>query len=481
MPLDDKFFYCALFFLFGVLFKSLEFGIWTVLITAILAVFFLVLGCIKKRKNLFWLAFLSVSILFGALYYTADDLSFKNVNIVFDNKTDFAGVIINQPVYKNSFQEFKVKLNKPQKGNVLVKASPYPEFHYGDELNLIGTIEKPEPKSYENYLAKERIGGIFNFPEIELQSSDNGNFLKSFLFNFKNRIIMSFEKILPQKEASFLSGITLGERGSFSKEFKEAMSLSGTTHIVALSGYNITIIAWALMGISISFLKRRIAFLLTIIFIVLFVLMTGGEASVVRAAIMGILVLLSREIGRFYDFRNAIILAALIMVLFNPKTLIFDIGFQLSFLALLGIVYLRPVIMKVFRFSENPGFLSWKDNLLTTLSAQLAVMPILISNFGNFSLTSLLANVIILETIPVAMGLGFIIAFSSFFSYYLSLVLGWLVWVILRFQIFLIEFFAKLSLPISRNLGIVFSIVYYLSIIVLIWYARRKFDLKIQK
>ena len=131
---------------------------------------------------------------------------------------------------------------------------------------------------------------------------------------------------MPAEEAAFLSGLTLGERSDFSPEFKEALQTSGTTHLVALSGYNVSIVIVATMALLTSFLKRRIAFIVAFIFLVAFVLMTGAEASVVRAAIMGALVVIATESGRIFNPRNAITLAGLLMVLINPKVLVFDAG-----------------------------------------------------------------------------------------------------------------------------------------------------------
>ncbi|MDI6733914.1 MAG: ComEC/Rec2 family competence protein [Patescibacteria group bacterium] len=270
-----------------------------------------------------------------------------------------------------------------------MKASLYPRFEYGDNLKINGLIQKPSTAEYAGYLEKEKISGVVSFSEINILSRHNGSVLKEKLFKIKNTISESFQKFLNVKEAAFLNGLTLGGTSGLSDDFKRAMSLSGTTHLVALSGYNITILVWITMGIFIYFLPRRLSFILTFIAIFAFVAMTGAESSVVRAGIMGMLILLAREVGRIYDFRNAIILAALVMVLINPKVLVFDIGFELSFLALLGIVYLRPTLIKIFKIKEDISFLSWRDNLLTTASAQLAVAPILIANFGNFSLTSL--------------------------------------------------------------------------------------------
>ena len=140
---------------------------------------------------------------------------------------------------------------------------------------------------------------------------------------------------------------------------------------------------------------------------------------------MGFLALLASQVGRLYSVRNAIVLAAFFMVLVNPRILYFDIGFQLSFLALVGIVYLGPAIQKFFRMKKEEGFLGWRKNFLTTTSAQLGVAPLLIINFNQFSLFALLANILILEVIPPTMFLGFLLGAIGFFSMALATILGW--------------------------------------------------------
>ena len=170
--------------------------------------------------------------------------------------------------------------------------------------------------------------------------------------------------------------------------------------------------------------------------------MTGAEASVVRAGIMGIIMLLAERQSRIYSFRNAITLTAFIMLLFNPRLLVFDTGFQLSFAALLGIVYIYPLLKKRFKIEENEGVMGWKRNLFQTFSAQVAVAPIVLTSFGYFSPTALFSNVLILEFIPVTMLLGFMTATLGFISYGLSLVLGWVTSVFLGYEIFIINLFS---------------------------------------
>ena len=453
---------------------SIGAGFWILIVTFLAAAILLLWWFFRKNRRFLWLAGLLLLIIVGALYYTWDDVRFRqNVDVPFDEQVSFSGLVVSNPLVKSSSQEFRLKLYPALEGSILVKTGLYPSVRYGDELDVQGVIERPFSMSYARYLAKERISGVVSFAKVEITDSDKGSVIKSRLFGIRNKMIASFQRVLPREEAAFLGGLTLGSRSEFSKKFTEAMSLSGTTHLVALSGYNITIIVWAAMGAFVWVFSRRLSFLLTLFLIMGFVVMTGAEASVVRAAIMGILVLLAYEVGRLYDFRNAIILAGFLMVIQNPKVLVFDIGFQLSFLALLGIIYLRPAIQKFLRTKKNSGFLSWRDNLLTTASAQLMVAPLLIINFNSFSLTSLIANVLVLELIPVTMGLGFIIAAVSLLSYYTSLVLGWVVWVLLRFEILVIEFFAKLSIPFGPNLGVELVFLYYFFIIGFIVYQGR--------
>jgi len=211
---------------------------------------------------------------------------------------------------------------------------------------------------------------------------------------------------------------------------------------VALSGYNIAILAAVLIATFSYLWSRRTAFYLSLAVIPAFVIMTGAEPSVVRAGIMGLILLLAEHQGRMYSFRNAITLTALVMLLIDPLLIREDVGFQLSFAALLGIVYLYPWLSEKLNV-QGDGFLAWKKNALQTASAQIAVFPIIIVTFGFFSPSALISNVLILEFIPIAMLLSFATAILGFASFHLSLVVGWVTSVFLGYEIFIIEFFSS--------------------------------------
>lgn len=433
-----------------------------------------VLSRIGTRAAFGVLAALFILIPLGSLVYRADDARFRDAVIPIGTSTRFTGVVVNDPVLSGGSQRVTLELEAPLRGRILVTCAPYPVFAYGERLTGDGVIERPEPAGYAAYLAKERISGTVGFPLVERIGSGAGSSLRAFLFSVKHAVTNAFGRFLPAPHAAFMGGLTVGERGEFTPEFKDALQRSGTTHLVALSGYNISIVVWVAMGFFLSFLGRRWSFALATLVVVGFVLMTGAEASVVRAAIMGILALVAREAGRSFDVRNAIAFAGVLMILANPKVLLFDVGFQLSFLALLGIVYLTPAFRSVFRSAPGGGFLMWRENLLTTVAAQCAVMPLLIVQFGGFSLTSIVANILVLSAVPLTMGIGFVLAAASFLSYYLALFVGWVAWVLLAYEMSVIEFFARASIPLTPMVGLLGIALYYTGLIVFVVYAQRK-------
>ena len=424
MHLHDKAFYAALFFIIGIAAAGLGINVWLTLSIALVAAF------VAIRSKTF--VALSVVITFlGFFYFNFYALS-QEENFPIGEKITFEGTVYSQPRHGLKSQQLDLELADPYKGKVRIYTDSLPRFEYGDYLAIDGAIEE-SPSGRLN---------IVSFPKIERIGTTNGSFARSKLFALKNRMIQNINAVLPPEHAALMAGILFGERAEFTDKFEEAMKKSGTTHVVALSGYNVAIIGITLSTALAYLVKRKYAFYASLAAIPAFVIMTGAEASVVRAGIMGIILLLAEQQSRIYSFRNAVTLTAFIMLLFNPTLLVFDTGFQLSFAALLGIVYIYPRFKKRFKISEEGGVLGWKRNLFQTLSAQVAVLPIALTTFGYFSPTALFANVLILEFIPVTMLFGFLTAVLGFFSYGLSLTMGWLTSVFLGYEIFIINLFS---------------------------------------
>lgn len=381
----------------------------------------------------------------------------------------FQGVVVSEAKKYERVQLLELRLLPPGQGKIEALLPLTLHVNYGDVLKIKGSIEPPAQKADKPK--------VFS-PTVEKIASRRGFWLKQKLLELKEKFILKYQRFLPAEAAALISGLTFGGRADFSPELKEAMIRSGTTHLVALSGYNISVVVHAVAAAFGFWLNRRLTFFLTSIFILLFVLMTGGEASIVRAAIMGFLLLAARESGRVSKLDNVLILTAAGMTLFNPTLPVYDIGFQLSFLSLIGIVYLAPALVRIWGWEKaDAGFLGWRENLTLTVSAQAAVLPILIHHFREFSLTAVAANTLILGTVPAAMFLGFILAALGFVSEYLGIVVGWLTNIILSYQLAVIKTFSQIRLFFAGEAGMIFIFLYYALMIGFILWERERFTL----
>jgi len=280
-----------------------------------------------------------------------------------------------------------------------------------------------------------------------------------------------------------LSGLLLGARQNLSPVLKNNLQRSGTSHLIALSGYNITIVATAVLSLFLFLgFNRRSAFWFSVFIIILFVLMTGASASVVRAAIMGILLILGQKLGRVYYPRNALFLAALIMIISNPRILRFDLAFQLSVMATLGLIYFTPFFQKILK-AEKESFLNWRNNLSTTLAAQLAVLPLLISGFGYFSPVAPVANILIITLMPVTMFFGFLTVIFGLTFNLLGQFTAFLTYWFLKYEISVIDFFGGLKFA-SVSFGKLQELFTWLSMVLVVFLfvaaARKKYGQSIK-
>ena len=373
----------------------------------------------------------------------------KNFNT--DEKMIFSGKIVAEPDRRPNFSQYI--LESGALGRVLIKTNLYPEYFYGDILKLNGKAETPENFSgfdYQNYLAKDNIFLISQYPEITLINRPANKDFYGYLLNIKKSFIDIINKIIFEPQASFLAALLVGAKRTLPPDLVDAFNRTGTSHIVAISGYNISIVSIMLLNfLSYLLLPRRLIFWLVGIGLVLFTLIAGAGASVIRAAIMGGLLILARREGRSYQITNAIIFAGAAMLFFNPYLLRHDASFQLSFLATLGLVYLAPHFNKWF--SRLPNFLSFRANLAATLSAQIMTLPIILFGFGRFSLIAVLANVLILPVIPLTMLFGFLAGLMGFLSLKIAAIFILPAWLMLSYQIWVVKIlsllpFASISL-----------------------------------
>ncbi len=354
---------------------------------------------------------------------------------------------------------------------ILVTALQYPEYFYGDQLEIKGKLKLPQNYNgfdYKTFLAREQIFTTIGFPAVKefdarlnLWEKVKIVFFEK-IFLLKKNFQKSIQSSISEPNAAFINGILLGTRTAIPKELKDDFAKTSITHVLAISGYNITIVAAIVSWLLLLFFSRKVSFWFSVFAILTFAVLTGASASVMRAAVMGLLVILARSSGRLYHPRNALTLAAAAMIWLNPLSLRFDIGFQLSFLATAGILFVVPLFEKYLQ--KLPKLLNFRETFLMTLSAQLMVLPLMLFYFHNFSLIALPANLVVLPLIPFAMLLGFLTGIAGMFWNYLGLAVGAIAWLITSFEIIAVKFFANIphtafQISIPRYVVIIFYIL----------------------
>jgi competence protein ComEC len=399
----------------------------------------------------------------GALGVFRFDLAYLNSQSpVLENQVgkivSFKGIIDDEVDEREDSVRLRVGIRSPEKSHILLTTDLYPAYQYGDEIEFSGKLEKPKnfkgdsdrEFDYVSYLAKEGIYFEMYRPKISLTSHGHGSFISEKLFKIKRGFVDSVGKILPMPHSALVSGLTIGAKQSLGKDLLEDFRRAGVIHIVVLSGYNISIVALFVMWIF-SFLPKRFGMGLGALSIFLFAIMTGGSATIVRASIMALLVVLAKATGRSYDMSRALVLAGFLMILHNPKILIFDISFQLSFLATLALIYVSPLIEK--RLVWVPEKFHLREVATATISTQIFVLPFILYTMGQLSLVALPVNLLILLFIPATMLFGFLAGSIGFISSILAMPFGVIAYFLLSYELSIVEFFshlpfAALSIPV---------------------------------
>lgn len=337
------------------------------------------------------------------------------------------GRVTNQPYLKDSYQIIEL-------GPVLILANRFPGYFYGDKIEVFGKFQKEVINSFTSQY-------ISFFPTIRLLSEEENLLgkvnLKRFLLKTRGQIEKRVRRFLPEPQSSLLLGIVLGVKTEMPENFWQDLRKTGTLHLVVASGQNVVMVTGFLMNLSLWFLKRRWAILIALLGVLVYVLMVGAEAPAVRAGLMATMIFVGQWFGREVNPGGPLLLTAMMMLLISPLIL-FDIGFQLSLMSTAGLIWFHPWLSgKLLLLKKIPVL---GDNLLVTLSAQLATLPIMLVNFGQLSWLAPLANALVLPLIPLLMVFGFLIVFLSFFSSFLAQLLSWLVWPFLTWFVKVAEF-----------------------------------------
>lgn len=386
----------------------------------VLFLFSIFLLYVLRKNILFFFAFFGF-FLFG-FFYTKHYFHKVQDNFLssfYDQKVKIEGVIVSEGEktpfgFKYYFQPLNVK------EKILIYTRAQPLFRFGDQLEIKGRLKKPlsfEIANYEYLLAKEGVYGIIFFPAINFRSSGKAFFISQKIFELKEKLKEIIEKSFVSFKRSLLAALLLGEKQEMPNELKEKLNRSGLRHITAISGMHITIIGWIFVSFF-NFLNvsRRNSLLLSLVFIFFFIGLTGFSASAVRAGIMISFYFLALYFGRLPISYRPLCLAGFLMLFQNPFLLKFDLGFQLSFLAMIGIISFSQFFQQEMKSIPNFSFLPLRQIISLTISAQIFTLPLQVFNFGYFSLSGILSNLLVLPFLSILIVLGFLFLFFSLFS-----------------------------------------------------------------
>jgi competence protein ComEC len=405
---------------------------------------------VSRKDAMVFLTIVLLSTAFGyARMHTAAIPPDKELLTRVGEQVTLEGTIASEPDLRETYTNLTLRLLSGEESKVLVRTDAYGDISYGDTIRATGELEVPEnfegdtgrAFNYKGYLAKDRIHFILNFPEVEVVAHGAGDMLKGFLFSVKQKYLEAIHEVIPEPAAALAGGITVGDKQSLGSELSDDFRRTGIIHIVVLSGYNITVI---MVFFAFVFMKlpERVRLIAAGVAIILFTILVGASATVVRAAAMGILAGLARTIGRTYAITRALFIAGLAMLLWNPYLLAFDPSFQLSFIATLGLIFGTPMVLPYISFI--PQAYKLREIAGATIATQIVVMPMLVYMMGNISLVALIVNLLILPIIPPAMLFVFLTGVVGMLSGVFALPFSYVSYALLQYSLAVVDTFAKL-------------------------------------
>ena len=423
---------------------------------------------LDKSKLIYFGFLLALGVLvfwrYGVVMDKLENSELKQYNNT-EEEIELFGKVIKEPDVRETNTKLTIKTARGRaSGKLLVTVGRYPEYKYGDELKITGELQTPvvfDDFNYKNYLLKDGITSVSYYPQIELLQRG-----RTSLFSFKERVREGIYRNLSAPQSEILGAMILGDKNKMSEDLKEKLNIAGVRHITAISGLHIFILSSILMSLLLGIgLWRNQAFYISVITMFLFIAMIGFQPSAVRAGIMGFLFLLGQKLGRQSVSSRAIIITGGIMLVINPLLLFYDVGFQLSFLAAFGIIYLSPFFRKIFKkLPENLNTI-----LTSTFSAYIFTLPILIYSFGRVSLIGPLTNVLVLPIVYLLMVLGLIFALVSLIWPFLAWLISFPVWFLLTYIIKVVDIFSKpWAAKIVTNLHWFWLALFYLFLLVII-------------
>lgn len=431
MPIT-LFYLAVVAFALGIIFVILgEWTLPTIFWFGLMALAF-TLVVLRDRGQSVLFVFLAVVFCFSFLGGLRTDFVLDNFKISaldqwLDEKVTLSGEVVREPDRRNKVTYLTVLAEETL---VLVGAPSAILVDYGDVITFSGKLTLPEDFetdlgrtfAYQNYLQAKGIKYRVDFAKVTIDEKDQGNYLLEKLFTFKGKFVDNLSTYISEPAFGLGVGLLLGVKRALDEELETAFRKTGIIHIVVLSGYNVMLVVLFVMFILGYFLKPNWRLGFGLLAIVTFALLVGLSATVLRASIMAGILLIAEVTKRRYLALRGLFVAGFIMLVFNPLLVLYDVGFQLSFLATFGLITLSPLLEQVFKFV--PNWLNARSFLVATLSTTIVVLPLLLYQIGELSLVAVLVNLLVLPMVPLAMLLVALVGFTAFISGSMATVLS---------------------------------------------------------
>ncbi len=448
-------FYLSLAFILG-LFLSLKFNFPFVVFLPLPFLFF------KKPSLAIIVLFLLLGLWRGSFDYHQEIEKYQGKEAL------LKGRISKEPDVRENNTKLEIET---EQGKVLATVSKFSDYSFGDKVEFRGKILAPpvfESFNYKDYLKKDGISSVVYYPDIKLLEKGSSFYNK--ILSLKERMRNVLYDNLSPPHSFVLGAMVLGDKSRMPDYLKEKLNRSGLRHITAVSGFHIVVLSGILMSflLALGFWRGQ-AFYLSFAVMFLFVVFVGFHASAVRAGLMAAAFLLAEKLGRKGSGSRILVFIAALMLLFNPFLLLYDAGFQLSFLAVLGIIFFNSFFKDLFSFL--PSF--FKEITAVTFSAQVFTLPLLIYQFGTFSLATPLSNLFVLPIVYWIMILGFVFLFLGLLSSSLAFILSFPCFILLSYLSFVADIFSRFFFS-GLKIHWIWLLAFYLFLFFLAFILRKK-------
>jgi competence protein ComEC len=372
----------------------------------------------------------------------------------------------------------------PTSGFVLVQAPRLSHIRYSDKIRATGTLITPaeyDTFSYADYLARIDVFSIMRNAIVEVQNENTGNGFFASLYNLRQQAARNIAIHLPEPQAGLLTGILLGNERGISPKVSDAFNAVGASHVIAISGFNMAVISGIVTGLLKRFIRRRsLAGLLAVIVLMVYTLFVGANAAVVRAAVMSSLVIIAGLVRRKTYVPASLAFVALVMSIQNP-TVLWDLSFQLSFFATLGLTLYTEPLQKRFDILLEKLFSKRRaktisaivsEPLIVTLAALVFTLPLTVLYFNRMSLLVLPVNLLIVPVQTLLLFTGGLATLIAFVLPSVAQILYWLCMVLLSWTIEVVRGFAELPIA-SAEFALDSRVVFAFFVITIGWAMMR--------